>query len=85
LFDGPARVTVEFHDYTHQQGADWALFVGRERGVCTSVDARIELAIRTTRWFVCRDGRWRQMHHHGSIEKSSLLAEYQRMIFGAPL
>jgi hypothetical protein len=85
LFDGTARVTVEFYDYTHQQGADWALFVGRERGVCTGGDTRLELAIRTTRWFVLRGGRWRQMHHHGSIERSSLLAEYQRTIVGAPL
>lgn len=85
MFDGPAFVTVEFYAYTHQQGADWALFVGRERGVCTSADARIELAIRTTRWFVYRDSHWRQMHHHGSIERSSPLAEYQRIIFGRPL
>lgn len=85
LFDGPARVEVEFFDYTHQEGADWALFVGRERGNCSSGESRLCLAIRTTRWFVRVDGAWRQLHHHGSIERGELLADYQRIIFGAPL
>lgn len=34
---------------------------------------------------VRRNGKWRQLHHHGSIEKANLLANYQRLIFGAPL
>lgn len=85
LFNGPARVTVEFHDYTQQQGEDWCLFVGRERGQCRVAEEELELAIRTTRWFVRRDGKWRQLHHHGSLEKPDLLANYQRLIFGAPL
>jgi hypothetical protein len=45
----------------------------------------LDLRIRTTRWFVKSDGRWRQLHHHGSIEEPALLADYQRAIFGAPL
>ena len=84
LFEGPARVTVAFGDYTHQEGSDWALFVGRERGVATTADKRL-VTFRTTRWFIRHDGVWRQLHHHGSIEKSALLADFQRMIFGAPL
>jgi len=85
LFNGPAQVKVEFYDYTQQQGEDWCLFVGRERGACQVGTDRLDLAIRTTRWFVRRDGQWRQFHHHGSIEKAELLANYQRLIFGAPL
>lgn len=85
LFSGPARVSVAFFDYTQQQGEDWALYVGREKGACKVDDASLELAIRTTRWFVKKDGLWRQLHHHGSIESGAMLSQYQRMIFGAAL
>jgi hypothetical protein len=85
LFNGPARVSVEFHDYTVQQGADWCLFVGRERGQCLVGGTRLALAIRTTRWFVLRGSAWRQLHHHGSIESGAQLADYQRLVLGAPL
>jgi ketosteroid isomerase-like protein len=41
----------------------------------------LDLAIRTTRIFR-RDGsgRWRQVHHHGSIEDAKLLAAYQAAV-----
>lgn len=86
LFRGTARVRVTFHDFTTQSDDDRAcVFVGREKGVCESPDGTLALRIRTTRWFVRRDGVWRQLHHHGSIEEPGLLADYQRAIFGAPL
>ena len=85
LFNGPARVRVEFHDFSSQGGEDWHLFVGREKGVCEVGGKTIELRIRTTRWFVKHKGAWRQLHHHGSIEEPTLLGEYQTAIFGAPL
>lgn len=85
LFGGPAVVEVEFHDFSSQGGADWHLFVGRERGVCRSPERRLDLRIRTTRWFVQTPRGWRQFHHHGSLEEPSLLAEYQQAILGAPL
>ena len=85
LFGGPASVVVTFHDFTSQGGSDWHLFVGREKGICRTPDTTINLAFRTTRWFTRSDGRWRLLHHHGSVEEPALLAEYQRAIFGAPL
>lgn len=85
LFDGPARVQVEFHDFTTQGDDSHCLFVGRERGRCVAHGADIELRIRTTRWFVRSGGGWRQLHHHGSIEEPRLLADYQRAIFGKVL
>ncbi|EJJ29932.1 hypothetical protein PMI11_01803 [Rhizobium sp. CF142] len=48
LFDGPADVRVTFHDFTSQGGADWHLFVGRERGRCTTPRKSMEVAFRTT-------------------------------------
>lgn len=85
LFKGPATVQVCFHDFTSHSGLDWHLFVGREKGTCKMRGETLDLPIRTTRWFVKSNGIWRQLHHHGSIEEPALLAEYQRMIFGAPV
>lgn len=85
LFDGPVKVYVAFHDFTSQGGADWHLFVGRERGSYEVGAQQFDLRIRTTRWFVKRDGLWRQLHHHGSIEEPQLLAAYQTAVFGRPL
>ena len=86
LFAGNANVYVEFYDYTIQRGEEWALAVGGERGRCVTLAGKeIALFIRTSRLFVFREGRWRQFHHHGSIEVGQLLMEYQEMILGAPL
>jgi hypothetical protein len=85
LFAGPAVVQVTFHDFTSQGGEDWHLFVGREIGTCVTPDMKMEVRFRTTRWFTRRDGTWRQLHHHGSIEEPKMLAAYQRTILGAPL
>ncbi|MBY3595529.1 YybH family protein [Rhizobium bangladeshense] len=83
LFGGAARVNVTFHDFSSQGGEEWHLFVGRERGVCWTPETRLDLAFRTTRWFVRIDSRWRQLHHHGSVEDPTMLADYQRLIFAA--
>lgn len=85
LFKGPAIVQVTLHDFTCQGGDDWHLFVGREVGTCTTPHQKMDVRFRTTRWFTRRDGKWRQLHHHGSIEEPGMLAEYQRTILGAVL
>jgi SnoaL-like protein len=54
--------------------------VGRERGTYRDGDAVKYLNIRTTRVFRLLDGRWRQVHHHGSIEDAKLLADYQSAV-----
>jgi ketosteroid isomerase-like protein len=82
IFAGPARVRVEFHDYTlHETGeVFWA--VGRERGRLEAADGSgLDLAIRTSRLFR-RDaaGQWRQVHHHGSIDDPRLLEAYQQAV-----
>jgi hypothetical protein len=81
LFNGPAKVNVTFHDFTSQGGGDWHLFVGRERGNCITATERIEIAFRTTRWFVRQNDSWWQLHHHGSVEDPDMLRDYQRLIF----
>lgn len=84
LFTGPARVYVEFHDYSLHEINDVFYAVGRERGNFERDGQRIELAIRTTRVFRKPDGRWRQLHHHGSIEDPALLERYQKAVRGEP-
>jgi ketosteroid isomerase-like protein len=77
VFRGPADVHVEFWDYTVHRVGDVFWAVGRERGTYRDGGAVKDLNIRTTRIFQLVDGRWRQIHHHGSIEDAKLLADYQ--------
>ncbi|WP_119632560.1 YybH family protein [Methylocaldum marinum] len=85
LFASGVNVYVEFYDYTLQEQDSFALAVGRERGYCDASGERVPLEIRTSRLFVRRDGKWRQMHHHGSVEYPSLLASYQKAVLGQVL
>lgn len=82
LFKGEVKVHVTFHDFTSQGGDGWHLFVGRERGTCRTASQALDVAFRTTRWFVRKEGAWRQLHHHGSVEDPQMLAAYQKLIFG---
>ena len=82
IFNGAARIYVEFHDYTLHVTQDMFYAVGRERGVLALGDDRIDLHIRTSRIFHKLDGRWRQVHHHGSIDDASLLQRYQALVLG---
>jgi ketosteroid isomerase-like protein len=80
VFAGPSRVTIELHDYSVQEAGDVFWAVGRERGSFHLGDVRLDLAIHRTRVFRRVDGRWRQVHDHGSIEIPELLARYQRVL-----
>lgn len=82
IFDGPAAVFVEFYDYTIHETPETFFSVGRERGTFCIGEKCIPLAIRTTRIFRKIDGRWRQVHHHGSIDDPSLLDGYQKAVAG---
>lgn len=82
IFEGPAIVNVEFYDYTIHETPEMFFAVGRERGVFRIGAEAIPLAIRTSRIFLKIDGRWRQVHHHGSIDDPDLLDRYQRAVVG---
>ncbi len=82
IFHGPAEVYVEFYDYSiHHTGVMFCA-VGRERGRLRINGKEIKLAIRTSRFYRMECGRWRQVHHHGSIDDPALLAEYQSTVLG---
>jgi ketosteroid isomerase-like protein len=82
IFTGPAKVYVEFHDYTLHEAGELFYVVGRERGYFERDGKRLDLAIRTSRVFRKSDGRWQQVHHHGSIEDPALLERYQKAVRG---
>ena len=86
IFTGPAEVEVyvEFYDYTIHETNDMFYAVGRERGSLRLGGNEVPLAIRTSRIFRKIDGRWKQVHHHGSIDDPKLLTQYQSAVLGKP-
>ena len=80
IFASPASVRVEFYDYMIFHWESAFLAVGREHGTSQSQDLIMELYSRTSRFYVMMDGRWRQFHHHGSIDDPGLLKLYQEAI-----
>ena len=82
IFNGPARVYVEYYDYTVHEHGEMFYAVGRERGFFRLGERQIDLAIRTSRIFRRIGKFWRQIHHHGSIEDPKLLDAYQSAVLG---
>ena len=83
LFASKANYRFEFYDYTLHQAADLFYVVGRERGELNLDGHALKLTIRTSRIFRRDgDGKWRQVHHHGSIEDPQMLANYQKAVLG---
>ena len=82
IFNGPAKVYVEFYDYTIHRTPEVFYAVGRERGHFILGETEIELKIRTSRIYRLAGDLWKQVHHHGSIEDPELLARYQNAVMG---
>jgi len=82
VFTGPASVWVELSDIVEFQTEDMIVFAGREAGEFTKNNRTLPLSIRTSRvvqWFGS-DIVWKQVHHHGVIDDSRLLDEYQQAV-----
>lgn len=80
IFASPARVTVALHEYTIHRFGETFLAVGREYGAFLAGEVSFSLELRTSRLFVDAGDRWRQIHHHGSVEDPELLARYQAAV-----
>lgn len=81
IFDGHADVWVEFWDIVAYDLGDTAIvFSGRERGQFAKSGSSVDLDIRTDRVFHRVDGRWGQVHHHGSITDTELLNNYRNAV-----
>lgn len=82
IFNGNAKVYVEYYDYSIHHSGVMFCAVGLERGFFQAGDQKIDLAIRTSRTYRMDCGRWHQIHHHGSIDNPKLLAAYQEAVLG---
>jgi len=81
LFSAPALYRFEFYDYTLHHFGNVFMVIGRERGeFAVAGGGLLRLAIRTTRVFRWTGNRWRQFHHHGSIDDPDMLARYQHAV-----
>ena len=80
IFSGQAKVYVEFYDYSIVEMDGGFCAIGRERGSVEIKGKTLALAIRTSRVYKLIDGRYKQVHHHGSIEDPALLREYQELL-----
>lgn len=80
IFASPASVHVEFYDYTIYDCETGFLALGRERGTSHTPKGSLDLQTRTSRFYVLFEGRWRQFHHHGSIDDPKMLQLYQAAI-----
>lgn len=84
IFNGTAQVHVEYYDYTIIQTGEMFCAVGRERGWFRKDGTEVSLAIRTSRIYQMHNGRWKQVHHHGSIDDPQLLERYQNSVQSRP-
>jgi SnoaL-like protein len=83
VFAGGLNVQVTFGDAITYWRDDSVVFAGRERGTYQHPQrGEIPLEIRTTRIFGYDEGRWAQLHHHGSIDNAEALAAYQQAVRG---
>jgi ketosteroid isomerase-like protein len=83
VFAGSINLQVAFHDVIAYHGEEHAVFAGCESGSYVNAEgATTPLEIRTSRYFRYEDGRWRQFHHHGSIDDPDALRAYQKTVRG---
>ena len=68
LFNSPIEIDVEYYDIEISNMDNGFLSVGRERGVMIIDGESIDVAFRTSRLFVKEEGKYKQLHHHGSFE-----------------
>ena len=80
IFNGPAAVWVEFHDIVAYDAGDAVVFSGREGGEFAKAGVTVPLDIRTTRVLHYVQGRWGQIHHHGSITDADLMTTYRNAV-----
>ncbi|CAN5713262.1 nuclear transport factor 2 family protein [soil metagenome] len=84
LFRSGARLVVTLSEITMYVGVDHVVFAGRENGtfVDPSTGDEVSVEIRTNRYFRHETtvGRWRQFHHHGSVDDVASLSAYRTSV-----
>ncbi len=84
IFSGSGQYWFEFYDYSYHEAGEIFYVVGRERGEYKAGETVLKMVIRTSRVFRRIDGKWRQVHHHGSIDDPELLGAYQQAVRSNP-
>lgn len=82
IFNSAAKVYVEFYAYSIHSRKNMFIAVGRERGKLEINQIVVDLDIRTTRTYLLHNSKWKQIHHHGSMDNPELLATYQTTLIG---
>jgi len=82
IFSGTLNLTVTFTDAATYRWDNAVVFAGREIGDYNGPNGTTPLTIRTSRVFGYDNGRWLQVHHHGSIDQPDELAAYQKAVRG---
>ena len=80
ILRGTVQVSMDFFDIVEYSFESCVVFAGREHGEFAKNGKNLWLEIRTSRVFAYDDGRWRQIHHHGSIDQPNLLLSYQKLV-----
>jgi hypothetical protein len=82
LFNSQSQFCFEFYDYSFHAAGEIFYVAGRERGEFGMGRTVLNMAIRTSRIFRVMNGRWLQVHHHGSIDDPDLLSKYPKSDHG---
>ena len=80
VFNGRATIQVALHNFTIHYFGEMFYAVGREQGELRGQNLLLEVKLRTSRLYRFTGNRWRQVHHHGSIDNPELLLRYQAAI-----
>lgn len=82
IFKSNASVTVELQNIIYYHEINTIVFAGVEEGEFKKNGVTIPLTIRTTRClgYIREQGRWYQLHHHGSIDDVDLLKQYKEAV-----
>jgi ketosteroid isomerase-like protein len=84
IFSGPARLSLELHNYSLRISGDLFYAEGRELARHTGPGMNFETFLRVTRIFRHDSHHWRQVHCHGSIDEARQLARYVQILDAAP-
>lgn len=80
LFGSPIGIDVEYYDIDISPMENGFAAVGRERGIMKIADETCDVGFRTSRIFVKEDGKFKQVHHHGSFEDLNTQNKIMQML-----
>lgn len=80
LFKSPISIDVEYYDIDINLLNDGFIAVGRERGTMKVLENSYDVGFRTSRVFIKEDGKFKQIHHHGSFDDLNMQNEIMQSL-----